>query len=68
MITHITNRQRLKLLKMLMELAPTSEAANNILADANEANREGRGDKYVVCALCDGVLYGNWPWVTNQTV
>lgn len=59
----ITGKQRLALLKVLMELAPDDHARQRVLRSANEANADGQGAKYVACAIVDGILYGNWPWV-----
>lgn len=59
----ITGKQRLALLKVLMELAPDDTARQRVLRSANEANAEGQGAKYIACAIVDGILYGNWPWV-----
>jgi len=52
-----------KLLGILHHIAPDSEAQACCTRVFNSFEPGLERDKGMTCALADGYLYGNWPWV-----
>lgn len=58
----------LKVREALLYMAPDDDAKRDLLKDYEEVlHEEGESEvlKSMTCALADGVLYGNWPWVVK---
>jgi hypothetical protein len=52
-----------KLLGILHHIAPNRDAQNICTRMFNSVPEGLERDKAMTCALADGYLYGNWPWV-----
>jgi hypothetical protein len=50
------------LLGLLQKRAPTSVEQATLSNEYNKIPTEEERFKWAVCALADGILYGNWPW------
>lgn len=52
-----------KILGILHHIAPDQNAQNICTRMFNGVPEGKERDKAMACALTDGYLYGNWPWV-----
>lgn len=55
-----------KLLAILQHIAPDGAAQRECTNFYNSMPSGWARDKAMACALVDGYLYGNWPWVKFQ--
>lgn len=63
----------IKVREALLYMAPDDDAKRDILRVYEEVFKEAEEQGHIkdvlramTCAMADGVLYGNWPWVINK--
>ena len=57
-----------KILGILHHIAPNKDAQNICTRAFNSVPSGVEQDKMMSCALTDGYLYGNWPWVPEEMI
>lgn len=56
-----------KVMEALLYMAPDDDAKRLILRMRTDAEKENCNTlKTMTCAMADGVLYGNWPWIVAR--
>lgn len=54
------------LLGLLQKRSPSIKEQSDLAREYNKIPSEQERFRWAVCALADGVLYGNWPWVVKE--